>query len=384
MIRGARRTAVAAGAGLILGGAVATPAPAQQTVETTITYAAESASAGIHLAITPPEESEPAAAITGAGVEGSITSDGPAAAGQADALAVLGESPVQATTSAPPDETDSATSPIPPIDIPGVATIGALQGEASSASEAEDGLPSTENAATFSGVTIDLATLDLGPLGTVGGEVTVAEVTTAADAAAAAETDVQASASSSGVNIGADLDISALQQLCDSLPAGELQDACNTAAQQEAPALLNVALGVTEVSCGWDGEAADCQGSAAAAVIDLLGQTVEVAPGETVTIPEDGPFLVRVSLGDFSKETGTNPDTASAIATGISVELLGQDPALPGLITLQLGQSTAAVSGDLEEVAVIPRTGGPVLPLLLGGSALVAGGLTLRRFLKRR
>ncbi|MGH2723553.1 MAG: hypothetical protein ACRDI0_04665 [Actinomycetota bacterium] len=380
-----RRASMALGAGVLAFGALAAPAPAQQTTQTTITYAAESASAGLYLAITPPGESEPAAAIAGASVEGSITSDGPAAAGSADALAILGETPVHAASSAPPDESDSASSPIPAIDIPGVATIGVLQGEASSSSEAEDGLPSTENAASFSGVTIDVGAVDLGPLGTVGGEVTVTEASTSAGAGADADTDVGAGAGSSGIALGADVDISLLGELCANLPPGPLQDACNSIADQEGPAILDVALGVSEVSCGWDGDAADCDGSAALAVIELLGQEpITVSPGQTVTIPEDGPFLVRASAGTFSKETSQDPDSASGIATGISVELLGSDPALPGLITVQLGQSTAAVSGDVDTERIIPRTGGPVLPILLGGSALVAGGLTLRRYLKRR
>lgn len=383
MITATRRVVLAVAAGIVLA-ALAVPAPAQQTTETTTSYAAESSSAGLYLAVTPPGDEEPAVAILGAGTEGSITSDGPAAAGQADVLAVGGESPVQATTSAPPDETNSAQSPIDAI-VTEVATIGALQGEASSASEAEDGLPSTENYAGFTGVGIDLGLPELGPLGTVGGSVTVAAASTRADAAAPADTDVSAEAGASGLAIGLDLDISALEELCANLPAGPLQDACNSVGQQGAPVLADVSLGVSEVSCGWDGDASDCDGSAALVVIELLGQDpVEVAPGQTVTIPEEGPFLIRASAGSFAEENTPDSDSASAIATGVSVELLGADPALPGLLTVQLGQSTAAVSGNVEEESVIARTGAPLAPIFIGGSALVAAGLGLRRFLRRR
>ncbi|HEX2031504.1 MAG TPA: hypothetical protein VHL78_08905 [Actinomycetota bacterium] len=379
-----RRVVFTVAAGVALAAAAA-PAPAQQTTETTTTYAAESSSAGLYVALTPPGEEEPAVAIVGAGTEGSVTSDGPAAAGQADALALAGESPVQATTSAPPDESDSAESPIPAIEIPNVGTIGALQGQASSSSEAEDGTPTTENDAGFAGVDIDLALPELGPLGTVGGSVSVAQASTQADAGAPQDTDVAAEAGSSGISVGLDVDISVLEQLCANLPAGPLQDACNSLAQQDAPVLADVSVGVSDVRCGWDGESADCDGSGAVVVVELLGQDpVEVAPGQTVTIPEEGPFLVRASAGAFTEETTSNPDSASAIATGVSVELLGADPALPGLVTVQLGQSTAAVSGDVEEERVIARTGAPLAPIFLGGSALVAAGLGLRRFLRRR
>lgn len=384
MMTAARRVVLVVAAGGLLAAAAA-PAPAQQTTETTTTFAAESSSAGLYVAVTPPGDEEPAVAIVGAGTEGSITSDGPAAAGQADALAVAGESPVQATTSAPPDETDSAESPIAAREIPNVGTIGPLQGQASSASEAEDGLPSTENDGSFGGVEIDLGLPELGPLGTVGGSVTVASASTHADAAATADTDVGADAGSSGVSIGLDIEISVLEQVCANLPAGPLQDACNSLAQQDAPVLADVSVGASDVGCGWDGEAANCDGSPALVVIELLGQDpVEVAPGQTVTIPEEGPFLIRASAGTFAKETASDPDSASAIATGVSVELLGQDPALPGLLTVQLGQSTAAVSGEVQEERVIARTGAPLAPIFIGGSALVAAGLGLRRFLRRR
>ncbi len=218
----------------------------------------------------------------------------------------------------------------------------------------------------------------------MGGSVSIAAADTHADAAAAADTNVAAEAGSSGVAIGLDANIAALGELCANLPPGPLQDACNSLADQQGPVLANVSVGTSDVSCGWDGDAADCDGSAALVVIEVLGQDpVEVAPGETVTIPEEGPFLIRASAGAFSEET-QGPDSASAIATGVSIELLGADPALPGLITLQLGQSTAAVSGEVEVERVIPRTGAPLAPIFVGGSALVAAGWGLRRFLRRR
>ncbi len=380
----------------------AVPVAAQQTevtTETTISFAANSSSEGFLLAITPPDEPEPAVAVTAATTEGRITSDGPGAEGFGEVASLLGETAGRAETSAPPDDTDHAQSNVPSIDVPldplGAVQLGVIQGDADSASEAEDGLPSTENDATFSGVTID-AGLELpDPLGSVGADIGILESDTFSNAAATGERHVRAEAAATGLSINANLDVEGLAALCAELPSEpiDLRSACEALVGvngESEPLLLDITLGPSRVGCTWNGTAdeADCDGEAMLATIELLGQDpIEVAPGETVTIPPDpaptDPFVVRISAGTFEEESGTNPTSASAVASGLSVELLGAEASGPGLITLQIGQSTAAVSGKVETKRIIARTGAPLLPILLGGTVLVAAGVGLRRFLKR-
>ena len=403
-----RRVALVSVASLALAAFLPAPGGAQTTTETTISYAADSSSTGFLLAITPPD-SDPAFAVTAAATEGSITSDGPAASGSAEVAALADESAGRAATDAPPDETAQEQSSIPaaasiPLGPLGTVGVGAIQGEAESASEAEDGLPSTENDASFSGAEIDLGLTLPEPFGAVGGNVTVLGGSTASDAAAAGERDVSASAVATGLEVSANLDIELLAQVCAQLPPGPLQDACESLVgpDQNQPAAIDVTLGSSDVECSWNGDAADCTGDAAAATIRVLGQEpVEVAPGETVTIPPDpgpnDPFLVRVALGTVDTGGGgtdsagggsgvsetTSTYEASAVATGLSVELLGPAASGPGVVTLEIGESTAGISAKVATREIIARTGGTVLPLLLGGAMLVVLGVGLRRYLKR-
>jgi hypothetical protein len=374
-----RRAALVSAGSLVLAAALAVPGGAQTTTETTISYAAESDTAGAQLAITAPGSTTPAAGIFGASTEASVGSGEPRAAGSADALAVLTASPVHAETEAPPDDEASATSPVPAIPIPGVGTVAALQGTASSESEGQDGSPSTANTGTFGALAVTLGLTSVPGLGDLGGSVNIAQMGTTSEGKAPKATNVSAKASSDGVVISADLDIELLQQVCTSIPVPQLQQACNALAGEQQ--LLSVTVGPSNVSCSWDGNKADCDGKAQTATINLAGTTQVVEPNQTVTIPDADPFLVRVRAGSF--EETISGDEGSAIASGISVELIGTSRANPGLVTFAIGQSTAGVSGGVEVEDIIARTGGPVLPLFLGGSALVLAGYGLRRYLKR-
>ena len=374
-----RRIVLVSAGALVLASALSAPGGAQTTKETRIAYAAESSSAGAELAITAPGTTTPAAGIFGASTQAEVTSDGPGAAGSADALAVLTASPVTASSKAPPDEDNNATSPIPPIPIPGVGTIAALQGTAQSSSEAQDESPSTTNTGSFGALSIDLGLTGLPGLGDVGAEVSVTQTSTVSNAQAPRDTTVSADARSDGVLISADLDISLLQSVCANLPAGPLQAACNALATESQ--LLSVTVGPSNVQCSWNGKEAECDGAAQTATIDIAGTTQTVQPGETVTIPDADPFLARVRAGNCDQEV--DGDEGSAICSGISVELLGTARANPGLVTFAIGQSTAGVAGEVEVETTIARTGGSLLPLFLGGSALVLAGAGIRRYLRR-
>jgi hypothetical protein len=362
--------------------AAAIPGGAQTTTVTTIKYAATSSSSGITLAITPPGSTTAAAGVFGAGTSAGVSSDGPSATGKADALAVLTQSPVTATTKAPPDDEKTANSPVPVINIPSVGSIAALQGSATSSSEAEDETPSTTNTGTFGALRVTLAGLPTLPvIGTVGGSINIAQMKTTSAAEAPKPTNVVAGASSDGVVISADLDISGLAAVCNLIPIPQLQQACNSLA---TPAqLINITAGPSDVECSWDGRNADCDGGATTATVTLAGQApVTVSPGQEVSIPPTGEqFLVRVRAGTFSETL--DGDQGSAISTGLSVELVGTARANPGLITLAIGQSTAGVNGEIDTERTTAPTGGGLLPFFLGGSALAAAGYGLRRYLKR-
>ena len=380
------RIALVSGASLVFAAALAAPGGAQSnddqpTTETSISYAAESDSAGVQIAITPPGATTPAAGVFGASTEASVSSDGPAAKGKADAIAILTQAPVSATTEAPPDDTKDAASPVPAIAIPSVGTIAALQGSATSTSEAADDSPTSANTGTFGALSADLNALPAIPgLGAVSAGVTVTQMKTASEAAAPKETNVSAKATSDGVLISADLNVELLQTVCGQIPVPQLQQACNTLTSQGQ--LLSVNVGPSNAACSWDGKEADCDGSASVATINVAGTTQSVAPNQTVTIPDADPFLVRVRAGSFTETV--EGDAGSAISSGLSVELIGQTRAQPGVVTLSVGQSTAGVNGAIETREVIARTGGTLMPLFVGGSALVMAGYGLRRYLKQR
>ncbi|MGH2710921.1 MAG: hypothetical protein ACRDH9_06940 [Actinomycetota bacterium] len=380
-MRGFTRVALVSAASLALATGAAIPGGAQTTTVTTIKYAATSSSAGVTFAITPPGSTTPAAGIFGAATTAEVSSSGPSAKGRADALNVLNQSPVTASTEAPPDDEKTVNSPVPAIAVPAVASVGALQGSAKSTSEAADESPSTTNTGTFGALSINVTGLPALPvIGTVGGSVNVAQMKTQASAEAPKPTKVSGSASSDGIVISADLDISGLSAVCGLIPIPQLQQACNSLATPSQ--LINITTGTSDVECSWDGHNAECDGGAATATVTLAGQAPQtVAPGQTVTIPDADPFLVRVRAGDF--EESVEGDQGSAISAGISVELIGQTRANPGLITLAVGQSTAGVNGEITVDRQTAPTGGGLLPFFLGGSALAVIGYGLRRYLQR-
>lgn len=381
-MRGFTRTVLIASAALVIAVGVAVPGGAQPTTVTTIKYAATSSTAGITFAITPPGSTTPAAGVSGAATTAEVSSDGPSAKGKADALNVVTASPVTASTEAPPDDEKTANSPVPVITVPSVASVAALQGSAKSTSEAADDSPSTTNTGTFGALSISVAGLPALPvIGTVGGSINIAQMKTNASAEAPKPTNVSGKASSDGVVISADLDISGLSAVCGLIPIPQLQQACNSLATPSQ--LINITAGPSDAECSWDGRNAECDGGAATATVTLAGQAPQtVAPGQTVTIPDADPFLVRVRAGSFEETVAG--DQGSAISAGLSVELIGQTRANPGLITLAIGQSTAGVNGEIttEREPVAP-TGGGLLPFFLGGSAVAAVGYGLRRYLRR-
>lgn len=381
-MRGFTRLGLITGGSLVLAAAIAVPGGAQPTTRTTIKYAATSSAAGVTFAVTPPGSTSPAAGVFGAATTAEVSSDTPSAKGTADALAVLTQSPVTASTEAPPDDEKNANSPVPVIAIPSVATVAALQGSGHSKSEAADESPSTTNTGTFGALSITVAGLPALPvIGTVGGSINVAKMETTSEAEAPKPTNVSANAASDGIVISADLDISGLAAVCNLIPVPQLQQACNSLATPSQ--LINVTAGPSDVECKWDGHNANCEGGAATATVTLAGQApVTVAPGQTVTIPDADPFLARVRAGSFSK--AIDGDQGSAISAGISVELIGQTRANPGLITIAIGQSTAGVNGEITTTREpVAPTGGPLLPFFLGGAALAATGVGLRRYLIR-
>lgn len=382
-MRGFTRLALVTAVSLVLAAALAVPGGAQPTTRTTIKYAATSSSAGVTFAITAPGSTTPAAGVFGASTTAEVSSGDPAAKGTAEALAVLTQSPVKASTEAPPDDEKNVNSPVPAINIPSVATVGALQGSATSKSEAADETPSSTNTGSFGALSITVAGLPALPvIGTVGGSVNIAKMNTTSAAQAPKPTNVSANAASDGIVISADLDISGLTAVCNLIPVPQLQQACNSLATPSQ--LINVTAGPSDVECSWDGHNADCDGGAATATVTLAGQApVTVSPGQTVTIPDADPFLARVRAGSFSETL--DGDQGSAISSGISVELIGQTRANPGLITIAIGQSTAGVNGEITTTREpVAPTGGPLLPFFLGGSGLAAAGYGLRRYLTRR
>ena len=278
-MRGLTRLVLITGGSLVIAASVAVPGGAQPTTRTTIKYAATSSSAGVTFAITAPGSTTPAAGVFGAKTSAEVSSGDPAAKGTADALAVLTQSPVTASTEAPPDDTKNVNSPVPAISIPSVASVGALQGSASSTSEAADDTPSTTNTGTFGALSITVAGLPALPvIGTVGGSINIAKMSTTSNAEAPKPTNVSADAASDGVVISADLDISGLTAICGLIPLPQLQNACNSLATPSQ--LINVTAGPSDVECSWDGHNADCDGGASTATVTLAGQApVTVAPG---------------------------------------------------------------------------------------------------------
>src|SRR5205823_137416 len=72
------------------------------------------------------------------------------------------------------------------------------------------------------------------------------------------------------------------------------------------------------------------------------GQTLKVAPGETLTILQGTPLESTITVADGHTEIG--PNSAKAVADGVSLELLKG---------LSLGTGTAATASDPEAAVVL-------------------------------
>jgi hypothetical protein len=373
----------------VLAAASVAPGGAQETEETTITYAAEADTAGVSIAL-----GGDAFTFAGALTHSELSSDGPAASGFAEA--VSGADPTRADSSAPPDEQSDAASSPQSGGVPNVieGTVGA--GNAHSESEAEDGTPSTLNTAD-----VGVVQITAGTEAVIRFDVTISPLSTRSSATATSSTDIRAAASGEGVLLKATLDAGVLSELPDleelqetfcgglgTVPqVGEsLQEQCNELFDNlegiTGPVVIaEITLGANEVECTWNGRAPGADGSASAARIEVLGEeVVDIAPGEEVVLGEGTPLEFRAGAGTYSEEVnngGTEEeDTATARATGGFASLFG------GQVEFAIGDSTCGVSGLVTSEPIIPRTGGEMLPVLLGGSALAAAGLSLRRYLR--
>lgn len=352
-----------------------------------VSYAAEADGTGFNLALQ--GEDVITLSITHAELDSA-----PTVSGLADAFVQLGGARVE--TSAPPDDAQDTTAGPGTVGQPGLleATVGILN--ASSASEAADGDPSGENNASVASVGVTA-----GPQGILEAVAGTGIIETNADVSAEGA-NVSAVADIPLVTISVSVEASALQtlndetQLQDTLCPGlgdilpVLEETCNglfeTATGSQPVADITVLP--SNATCTWDGSTPAADAAGAVASISLLGQEpIIVDVGEAVTIAEGTPLEITVGAGTESTQVNDDPnnedDEATGRATGAFVELLDST------VELAFSDATCAVAGSAvvpvqpREEPPLPRTGGPVVPLLAAGSALAAAGLGLRRFLKR-
>lgn len=362
---------------------------AQSTEVTTVAFAAEADAAGISLELAPGT----GPTIAGAVSHAEITSDGPKAAGFGQGLANVPQT--RAETEAPPGGQESASGGATNQDIGGLLVLDLAGGTAESESRLSADLPVSESRAGL-GVASIAADPAANPLG-AGFEIGVGAFDSTASAEASDVTDITAASTASGIVVGITVDVDVLgaigglqDQVCDSVSqvpgiGAELEAACDdlfgTATGQQPFAELTI--GESLAACGWDGQRPDATGQAATVRLEVLGQDpIEVAPGETVTIAEGTPLEIGAGAGSFEKEAENgdpgDEDSVSARAAGAFLSLFA------GQVLVALGDSTCGLSGQVTTEEVIARTGGEVLPVLLGGSALAAAGYGLRRFLRPR
>lgn len=383
------RVARALGSGLVLVVLTTASGAAQSTQETTIAYAAESDAAGLAIELAPGT----GPTIAGAVSHGEIASAGPEAAGSGQGVANVPQT--LAESQAPPGGRETASGGALNQNVGGLLTVDLAGGTAESESRIRSGLPFTENRAGL-GASLIAADPTANPLG-AGFEVEIGAFDSTASAEAADLTDVTAAATASGVVVGITVDVDVLgaigglqDQVCDSIAqvpgiGGDLEVACddlfNTATGQQPFAVLTI--GESQAACAWDGQRPGATGQAATVRLEILGQDpIEVAPGETVTVAEGTPLEIGAGAGSFEDEVENGgegeEDSVSARAAGAFLSLFA------GQVNLALGDSTCGLSGQVTTEEVIARTGGQILPVLLGGSALVAAGYGLRRFVRAR
>jgi hypothetical protein len=147
--------------------------------------------------------------------------------------------------------------------------------------------------------------------------------------------------------------------------------------------LLTLSVLPAEATCDFDGQNATADASAAIVRLSLLGQApIEVAVNQGIVLLDGTPLRIEIQAGQES--VSENGQQASAAARGAFISLLDHT------IDLSLSDASCGAAGS---ISIVPRggppqpplavTGGPVLPLLAGGSALAAGALGIRRFLKK-
>lgn len=372
------RCGLTAGTALFLALAFVAPGGAQSTQEVTISYSAQADTAALELDL-----GGGALTLSAATTGSEVTSDGPSASGFGQVIE--GDDSTRSATEAPPDESADATAAAQSLADPAdLFALDVAAGESSSESEAEDGTPSTDNAATLGDILITQGT------GATVFDFSVSITALDSDSRAKANNSPMASASASATGAVIDVQVDASQltaEVCTALGnvpgvGDQLETQCNTLAQQvELQDFLSATVADGEVDCSWADSKPAATGSAQLVDLSVLGQPVPIEIGEEVTIAGGTPLETTVGAGAFSKTVQNGgleeEDTATARASGAFLELFAQE------IVFNLGDATCGVAGLVESAEVIARTGGEILPVLFGGAALAGAGYGLRRFLKR-
>lgn len=373
------RCGLTAGTALFLAVAFVAPGGAQSTQEVTISYSAQADTAALELDL-----GGGALTLSAATTGSEVTSDGPSASGLGQVIE--GDDSTRSATDAPPDESADATAAAQSLADPGnLFALDIAAGESSSESEAEDGTPSTANAATVGDLLLTEGTSGAFPF-------SVSVTALDSDSRAKANNSPMASASGSATGAVIDVQVDASQltaAVCDALGqipvvGGQLETECDNlvgGAPQGLQDFLSATIADGEVECTWADSKPAADGSAQLVDLSVLGQPVPIEIGEEVTIAGGTPLESTIGAGAFSKTVQNGgveeEDTATARASGAFLELFGQQ------IVLNLGDATCGVAGLVESAEVIARTGGEILPVLFGGAALAGAGYGLRRFLKR-
>ncbi|HVM10975.1 MAG TPA: hypothetical protein VM638_00680, partial [Actinomycetota bacterium] len=347
----------------------------------TISYTAVSDGSGIRITLGAEGQVDRGGAITGAKVTSKPRSEGFAAG-------VLGSDEATVSTKAPPDGPAKTAAGTEGAQTVGPFEVSGHSYEARSKSEAEDGTPSSTNTATFGGLSIGGGAE--APLGAL---VEISPTGTSAGANAKGK-NVTSASSSTGFIVTLSLSAVALKEaaeqiqepLCGGLAErnAQLGEVCNAAfsSTEQRVEFLRLEIGEGNVACTWDGKTPDAKGSGATVTPFLLGQALPaISPtSEPVTLGVGTPLETTFGAGSFSKETedaGSNgTDKVDAIAGGAFARLLG------GQVDVRSSTSTCSIAAPMSTDEVLAATGSVVLWYLIGGAALVAASLGLRRFLR--
>ncbi|HEX9891862.1 MAG TPA: hypothetical protein VGB28_07340 [Actinomycetota bacterium] len=301
---------------------------------------------------------------------------------EATGTGISGEEGSQSSASAPPDENPPANGePFDPVGATDVLQITSDGGTGDAQAEADDGTPSSTSTATFGP-----SAITAGPDNTVGAAfiVSIGSLSTTSSAKGKG-TDVSSTASSTKTTVTFDVLASFLGDLCDDLPE-ELQEPCETAVggaeEGSTVTLAQILVSENDVACTWDGEEADATGKGSSLVLSVLGQEPQtINPGQAPqTFGADTELVSTVGAGTFGKETtggkDSDEDSVNAIAGAAFANLFG------GQVEILFSTSSCSISAEIPPDKVLAATGGPVLWYLLGGAALAAAALGVRRFLR--